>query len=153
MLLVLYSILNDFNTLNRFEAVPVDQNFPLGVKTTYRRYSEEVEAVPEIKMYPNAPCGFREEFCEVHWYPEKKPATATTPEQPAGMYFMSEYPKCDSIQPDGFEEGSRKQFEDTFRKISEVFGPGVVRKWTDFSKDVPQSDSVIDYVTEHPEKL
>ena len=75
----------------RFEAVPVDAFFPLGVKLTYRRYSEMEAPVPELKMTPLAPCGFREEFCDVSWFPEKKPATATEPEQQEGMYIMSKY--------------------------------------------------------------
>ena len=108
--------------------------------------------VPEIKKTPLAPCGFREEFCDVSWFPEKKPATATEPEQPEGMYLMSKYPMSD-IKPDGFQAGSRAEFEETFRKIQDKFGPPIVREWTDFAKDVPESDSMTDYVAKHPDKL
>lgn len=123
------------------------------MKTSYRRYSEEENPVPEIRQFPSAQCGFREEFVDVVWYPQAKPATTTTEEQPAGMFIMSSYPTCESIRPDGFRAGSRIEFEETFRKVQQVFGPGVLRKWAEFAKDVPESDSVTEYIAKHPDSM
>ena len=47
----------------KFDAVAPCADFPLGVRTMYRRYASD--EVVEIKVKPDDQCGFREEFCQV----------------------------------------------------------------------------------------
>eukprot|EP01036_Dinobryon_divergens_P034074 gene34074-44025_t len=81
-----------------FEAVPVDvDNFPLGVKTTYRRYS--ADEVIEIKPDADDECGFQEYCVESRTYPLATEGSETQPARPAGMYLLRSMPTPDKIKP------------------------------------------------------
>ena len=101
--------------------------------------------VPVIKETPIAPCGFCEEFCDVSWFPEYKPPTATEPEQQeAGQSTQS------MTQTSWIPGWQSCRIQGNVQKDS---GPPIVREWSDFTKDVPDSDCVTDYVTKHTDKL
>eukprot|EP01041_Mallomonas_annulata_P017024 gene17024-35278_t len=134
------------------EAVPVDvDNFPLGVKTTYRKYS--ADEVIEIKPDADDECGFQEYCVESKTYPLAIEASETQPARPAGLYLLRTMPTPDEIKPIGFKEGSRVMFEKTMAAVAKSKLPQcVIDEWKEFAKEVPESDDVHQYLEKFPDR-
>ena len=82
----------------KFEQHVVCDNFPLGVKTTYRAYC--ADRVKEITTDHGKRYGFNCQDVAVQWFP------AATENEPAGMYLLQRIPTGE-IKPEPFVEGSR----------------------------------------------
>jgi hypothetical protein len=83
-------------------ALKVCDDFPLGVKTSYRAFC--ADRVKEIVTDHNEKYGFRCQDVQVQWFPE---ATETAP---AGMYLLQSIPTGE-IKPEAFIEKSRAELD------------------------------------------
>ena len=99
---------------SRFQQVEASSDFPLGVKTTYRAYAQDI--ANEIVEDRCKDIGYACHSCHVKWFPE---AVSGTPE---GMYVLSKFP-ADTIKPDNFVPGSRDELERVLKKISNHYTP------------------------------
>jgi len=135
----------------RFEAVPLSEDFPLGVKTTYRRYAQD--KVIEIKQNVAAGCGFSEEYCDVSWFPAAKEAENGLPARPEGMFLLKHLPDKESIKPKGFKDGSYAELCATLKKVKTELPPDAVNEWMEFAKCAPTCDDVGVYLDENPQAL
>jgi hypothetical protein len=148
----------------RFQQVEVSPDFPLGVKTTYRAYAQDV--VNEIVEDRSKEIGYACHSCHVQWFPE------AGPEGPAGMYLLSKFP-TDNIKPENFIAGSRDELEKVLKRVSNhytprpnvlhnplqhtlgvtptLFGDEIVAEWVHFVENIaPLSDDVNEYCATHP---
>ena len=79
------------------EATDDIENFPCGVKTTYRKYS----ATEVIEIIPSTQVGFSDRWVECPTYPLTK-----------------KLPNFSTIPPTPFKPGSRAVFEKTLNKVT-----------------------------------
>jgi hypothetical protein len=75
--------------------------------------------------------------------------------KPAGMYLLKEFPKARVIKPEEFIAGSRLELELVTEKFCQAYnsdaGLEYAKEWENFRDNIaPQSDSVEDYVRDHP---
>ena len=147
----------------RFQQVDACSDFPLGVKTTYRAYAQDV--VNEIVEDRSKEIGYACHSCHVKWFPEAEPGI------PEGMYVLSKFP-ADTIKPDNFVTGSRNELERVIKKVSKhytpkpnllqnplqtrlsttptLFGDEIVAEWVDFAENIaPLNDDATQYCTTH----
>lgn len=134
-----------------FEAVDDITHFPLGVKTTYRRYC--ANEVVEIVKNSDSPIGFAEQYVEVSSYPEAKPERDGIPSRPEGMYILQEFPRIDLILPMGFKQGSRAELDATLKKVKAILPDKAKEEWESFSELAPDSDDVNEYLRKFPNAM
>ena len=134
-----------------FEAVEDIINFPLGVKTTYRRYC--ANEVVEIVSKTDTPAGFVEQYVKVKSYPEAKLERNGIPARPEGMYILQELPSKEMILPTGFKQGSRAEFDSTLKKVRALLPEKSKKEWEEFSELVPDSDDVNEYLLKYPDAM
>jgi hypothetical protein len=126
------------------EAVDVSEQFPLGVKTTWRQYS--ADKVVRIVKDEKAECGFADEHLEVKRFPEAEPEKGIV----EGAYVLQSLPETGPV-PDAFVPESRAVLEKVVVGMKEMYrcDRAVVDEWVDFaSRIAPQSDDVNEYVAE-----
>lgn len=128
-----------------FEAVPRDINHRCGVHTEYRRYDQdEVFEIIDVDpiITPQYTTDFRVQFGEVLNQP-----TADNPNEFIG--FLKKYPTRE-IRPVGLYRNSSEWYQTkTLREIEEYFSKKnttVLSDWRSFSKKLPMSDNVRDYM-------
>ena len=135
----------------KFEAIEPSEHFPLGVKTTYRRYCAD-EVVEIIKTSENH-VGFMDQHVTVSSFPSAKSGEDGNPARPEGMYILQELPTKDAIQPTGFKAGSRAELENTIRKVKTTLPSCSQLDWEEFCKLAPKTDDVNDYLKEFPDAM
>ena len=147
-----------------FEKVDVCAAFPLGVKTLYRAYCQDV--VNEIVEDANFDLGYVRQTCQVEWFPKQ------TAEAPAGMFVLQRFPTGELL-PEPFVEGSRATLEHVTKRVISHFSPItksnnqpvqplvgssirrygdlIVAEWTNFTDNIaPVSDDAAEYCRENP---
>lgn len=134
-----------------FEAVDDITHFPLGVKTTYRRYC--ANEVVEIVKSSETPIGYVEQYVEVSSYPEAKPERDGIPARPEGMYILQEFPKKELILPTGFKQGSRAELDTTLKKVKAILPDKAKVEWERFAELAPDSDDVNEYLRKFPDAM
>ena len=142
----------------RFQKVEKSDNFPLGVKTTYRAYCRD--EVFLINTDDTKDCAFSCHNAKVRWFPQ---ASETEPE---GMYLLQSLPSGE-ILPEEFIPDSRKIVDDVLKKVISMYTPQVynaknserkrnychdiVDEWKHFADHLaPASDSASEYCETHP---
>jgi len=134
-----------------FQSVPVETDFPLGVKTTYRRYC--ADQVMEVERNDAFPCGFSSQQCQTVTYPVAKVANEDGRAQPEGMYILQKFPISDQIEPCAFKRGGRAEFDETMRKVRQVLQTPIINQWEEFSTNVPENDDAVLYLQQHPNSM
>lgn len=111
-----------------FESVEVDDEFPFGVKMTYRAFSENI--VYEIVESQANDIGFEPIRTIVGTFPE------------SGTWLLRAVPNR-TIKPAPFVNGSRNSLEKFLEKFKNDFQfsqPACVAEWEDFASQCPLSD-------------
>ena len=142
----------------RFQSVPKSDDFPLGVKTTYRAYCRD--EVFLINADDTKDCTFTCQNASVRWFPA---ASTTAPE---GMYLLQSLP-TGNIFPEAFIPDSRKIVDDVVKKVISTYTPGttnhanpeskrnycheIVDEWKDFADNIaPATNSAAEHCVAHP---
>jgi hypothetical protein len=130
-----------------FEKVPVSDDHPMGVKTTYRAYCQDefIEIVEDPECEKSL-CGLIPQRCEVHTHP--LPGEAP-------LNVIRSFPSGD-FAPSPFITGSRALTEALCKKMINQFAtskPKVAAEWQEFLDSSPQSDDAQEYVATHPESM
>jgi len=133
-----------------FEATNKNEHFPLGVKTTYRRYSS-TEDVAEIIVDKTVRGGFSELYCKSITYPLAKESEGNSPARPAGMYILKELPDFKDISPCGFKRGGRSEFVETLKQVKLKLPDSAIKDWDEFEQSVPEDDDVQRHLTKFPQ--
>ena len=129
-----------------FEEVPISEFFPVGVKTTYRKFSAASVVLIEEISAGRPEDGFTLLDAEVRIYPA---ATAT---RPAGFSMLTALPPSDAMfEPDPFVQGSRALLDACVAKAKNSFRcyPDVIAAWEEFAALAPSDDSAHTYCREH----
>ena len=157
----------------KFQAVQPCTDFPLGVKTTYRAYAQEVN---EIVSDSSKALGYAVHSCHVKWFPEAEEASGIV----EGMYILNKFPS-DPIIAESFVPNSRELLDNVCSKVSShytpaanifhrpiqqttmqqaadageedkiLYGDKIVAEWLDFLENIaPRSNDVNEYCEEHP---
>lgn len=130
-----------------FEAVDPTDDYPHGVKVTYRKFT--TDTVILVYEDDRHQYGFEYNKYRVHRHP--KPAKEGDPD---GMFLLSSLPDGTAeFVPQAFNQGSRKHLETIVRKISCEFNkiPGVAKEWKHWMDNVaPQTDCANDYCKDKP---
>jgi hypothetical protein len=123
--------------------------FPLGVKTTYRSHCKDKVILFEEDPDPEAIVPMEPVELHVHTLP--KPSA----ERPSGgMYILRRLPTA-PIKPGPFIQGSRDILDKALGAIAKEYtntNPQWITAWKEWANTAPESDSVQDYITTHPEK-
>ena len=129
-----------------FVAVDVSDNFPLGVKTTWRQYC--ADNVIRIVEDPKAECGFADEHLRVKAFPAAVPDENIV----EGAYLLQSLP-VGVPAPEPFEPESRAKLDKvvaSFKKMLQS-APDAIEQWESFANEhAPRSDDVGDYVADMP---
>lgn len=131
-----------------FEKVPVSDDHPMGVKTTYRAYCQDeyIEIVEDPECEKSL-SGLIPQRCEVHTHP--LPGEAP-------LNVIQSFPSG-NFAPSPFITGSRALTEALCKKMINQFSnskPKVAEEWQEFLDTIsPQSDDAQEYVEEHPESM
>ena len=144
----------------KFECVEVCDNFPLGVKTSYRAYC--ADRVKEIVTDHNEKYGFRCQDVQVRCIP------AASESEPAGMYLLQRIPEGE-IRPETFVDNARAELDRIVSRVQHQFTPGhtrlgvpptvnnlchgdaIVAEWIDFATNIaPVTDDANEYCTLSP---
>ena len=137
----------------KFEAVPVSEFFPLGVKTTYRRFS--CDEVVVIMSKKSEKCGFIEEWCEVQWFPEAwvqvKPDDP--PSRPAGFHILRASPDDDMLHLKAFKVGGHAELQYSLKKIRKTLPDKYHEEWDEFAALAPDSNDIHEYMEKNPSAL
>jgi hypothetical protein len=131
-----------------FESVPVDPiYFPLGVKVTYRMFSED--KVILLKQTCKHDTKLEPVNIDVITYPLADPSKNI----PAGFSILKRVP-TGQLQPAPFVENSTAVLKGVMKSIEKHFSvrkPSVVKEWQDWVTNVaPSSDDSGEYVLKHP---
>jgi hypothetical protein len=129
-----------------FEAVPVSQHFPCGVRAKYRKYT--ADEVIQIIANETTPGGFDVFDVDVRDYP------AATDVYPEGMHILSSLPENDTeFVPESFVSGSRQVLVDVVNAVAKKWGrtqPAILEDWIKFRDEIaPQSDDAAEYCRIH----
>ena len=131
------------------EAVTVCPEFPLGVKTMYRRAC--AESINEIVEDPRYPCGVYAQAADVFSFPQKDEEKGIMVD---GMYVLQSLPTEFPVAMP-FPDNSLHLMTAMLDKINNKFNGQndrtVVDAWVDFAaKDVPLTNDVEKHVLDHP---
>ena len=129
------------------EAVTPCQNFPLGVKTMYRRAS--AESIIEVIEHVGAKCGIYPQRADVFWFPQKNEADGVEVD---GMYLLQSLPNH-FPDPNPFPDNSLYQLQELLPKIHSKFvvnNKTVVDQWFEFANSAPQTNDVRKHVLDNP---
>ena len=141
----------------KFEAVAVSEHFPLGCRTTYRRYTRD-EAIL-IRKKEGETCGFIEEYCKIQWFPEateevqNKNGEVIQEARPAGFFLLQRLPDERIIRPQGFRAGGFADFHKTLERVRDELPEKNVAEWEEFAETAPDSDDVAEYLVKNPEAM
>lgn len=148
----------------RFEAVPVNNDFPLGAKATYRAFRSD--KVIEIKKKNKMQCtsdlgqltGLEPVTTVVRWEPSESRVPGM--ERVEGMYVLKAFPQMNngslhSIPPKDFDQDGIIQLNSLFRNsLSKIYPINSLLYiwWRDWiEKKMPNlAQSAEDYVQTHP---
>jgi hypothetical protein len=144
----------------KFEQHAICDDFPLGVKSSYRAYC--ADRVKEITTDHEKRFGFKCQDVSVKWFPE------ATESEPAGMYLLQRLP-TGILKAESFVEGSRKELERVVSRIQSHYAPTkhgvgalpdvgnmchgdpIVAEWFDFAANIaPLTDDVDEYCQHEP---
>lgn len=131
-----------------FDAVPISDYFPCGVRTTYRKFSADMVVLIEEETAGRPENCFIIKDAEVHTYP--KP---TADGAPAGFSMLTALPPDTAMfEPDAFVHGSRAVLDAVVAKVKTFFRnqPDVVAEWVAFADAAPLGDCAQAYCREHP---
>jgi hypothetical protein len=131
-----------------FESCAVDAKyFPLGVKTTYRAFSEK--KVVLIRQTQAHACGLEPFEVDIKTFPEADPKTGA----PAGFSVLKSVP-TGILEPAQFVQGSKAMLDAVYLSIVRHFKitkPLVVQDWKDWiDNEAPKSDDSGEYCATHP---
>lgn len=143
----------------KFEAVPRSDQFPIGVKTSYKAYASDA-FVYEFKFssvedadIPEVPLKVQKLFCE--WQP-KQEGQRELGVRHDGLFILRSFP-LGPIVPDDFKAGHRKVFDDCMRVLAEPKWLGystsgnssrqMISDWNTFASTYPETDSVGHHVS------
>jgi len=131
-----------------FEKVELTEQFPCGVKTTYRAYS--ADSVIEIIDDENEELKVKVRNVQVNTFPTAEANQCGT----NGMYIMQSFPKYKLLQSVPFPKGYMKnnklftmidQFSKFMSDIKKYFSktqPHIVAEWEQFENRVPDTNAV-----------
>jgi hypothetical protein len=138
------------------EATDDHENFPLGVRTTYRKFSsDEVYLIVnkntvqwEGGVAPESPLDLIPMRCYVTTKPK---AEDNQNGRPAGLFVLERLPRG-SLLPAVFEPGIPQKLRNVVAWANIFWGSNdllrdFVDDWTDFQKLFPQTDSVEEYLS------
>ena len=105
----------------RFERTEKCKDFPLGVKTTYRKYAGDnaLEIVHEEGTTDKL-VNLTVRQVEVSWYPSLKIGPNGDVIEPEGMYILQSLPEG-SLKPKGFVSGSKSIFDTVFNSVKRAY--------------------------------
>ena len=141
----------------KFEAVQVSEHFPLGCKTTYRKYTQDEAII--IRKKEGEKCGFIEEYCKICWFPEEleevknDEGVVTQEAQHAGFFLLQRLPDERVIRPQGFRAGGIDEFRKTLKRVRKELPEKNVAEWEEFAAFAPDSDDVCEYMVKNPEAM
>ena len=141
----------------KFEAVQVSEHFPLGCKTTYRRYTQD-EAIL-IRQKEGETFGFIKEYCKIQWFPEELQEVKNDrgeviqEAQHAGFFLLLRLPDERVIRPQGFRAGGFEELKKTRRRVRKELPEKNVAEWEEFAALAPDSDDVTEYLVKNPEAM
>ena len=147
----------------KFDAVEVNTDFPLGVRTMYRAYCSDkvIEFVKKPKEQCLSPIGQRNGLephtLLVSWGPERQ-STLTPDKKALGFYILQKIPYCDpgkTILPKEFEKNSLASFAKTVREAKSKFTDRaeIVEAWERWEKKIisgVEDWTAAQYATEKP---
>jgi hypothetical protein len=130
-----------------FEAVPVSEYFPCGVRTTYRKFASDSVILIE-QMCPGDPqSSFSVKNVETVTYP------LADEQYPAGFSMLTSLPPSNrKFEPDSFTMGSRALLNSVVSKCKSQFrnSPDIVQQWEAFSLIAPADDNAQAYCDLNP---
>jgi hypothetical protein len=130
-----------------FEAVPMSESFPCGVKTTYRKFSADSVILIE-QISPGDPhSSFSVKNVETVTYP------LADGQHSAGFSMLISLPPVDRMfEPDSFTMGSRALLDSVIAKCRTQFrnSPDIVQQWEAFGLIAPADDSAQAYCNLNP---
>ena len=140
----------------KFEAVQVSEHFPLGCRTTYRRYTQD-EAIL-IRQKEGVTCGFIEEYCKIQWFPEelqevKNDRGEVIQGTICWLFLLLRLPDERVIRPQGFRAGGFEELKKTLRRVRKELPEKNVAEWEEFAALAPDSDDVTEYLVKNPEAM
>ena len=123
-----------------FDAVPISNDFPHGVKTQYRAFAcdKVYEILPDSS--DSTGIGYSPILTTVKAFPDN------------GMYLLKQLP-TNSIEPAHFIVGSKAELDKTVVKFNRTFHnmTKYLEEWKDFSDRIaPANDNVRDYLVRCP---
>lgn len=131
-----------------FDAVPISNYFPCGVRTTYRKFSADMVVLIEEETAGRPENGFIVKDAEIHTYPK-----ATANGAPAGFSMLTALPPDNAMfEPDPFVLGSRAVLDAAVAKVKRFFRnqPDVIAEWVAFADAAPKSDCAQAYCNDNP---
>jgi len=147
----------------RFLAVPVDDLFPFGCKTTFRAYS--ADQVVEFVKKPKAQClskvgrytGLEPVTLYCRWYPTRE----CDMNRPGieGLYLLTKLPTCNVsigsvMTPCAFEPGSCKEMKDCVVEVHRRWQTSdtranIITSWDTWAREfAPINDDALQYVAD-----
>lgn len=130
-----------------FEAVDVSEHFPLGCKTTYRAYSQDLVVEIYQEETPNMPgINLMARSCQVRTYPEGDSTNGT----PAGMFILYKLPPPDrQVEAMQLVFNSRALLDEVvvdIEKSYQKFQPKIVEDWKTWATTfAPENDDVTSF--------
>ena len=131
------------------EEVAVSEEFPLGVRTTYRTHCRNNVVLFEDDESPNATVPLRPVDVKVHTHPRP------TEERPSGGLFILQRLPTAPLRPVPFKSGSNIFLGRVMACIKKHYSnnnPQWVSDWEAWRADAPTSDDSQEYIAAHPEQ-
>ena len=129
------------------EEVDSSDEFPLGVRTTYRAFTKDTAIVLKEDKSPTALVPLEPFEVTVHSHPlpsEERPS--------GGLYVLQRLPSK-PIRPAPFIIGSSKYLSEVMAKVKSQYGlnnPHIVEQWEEWCSQAPDTDDVQEYINSHP---
>ena len=131
------------------EEVQVSEEFPLGVRTTYRSHCRDKVILLEEDKDPDATVPLEPVDVTVHTHP--KPC----PERPSGgMFILQKLPSA-PLKPVPFIMGSNAYLERVMASVKKHYATTNskwVADWEEWRAGAPTSDSSQEYLAAHPDQ-
>ena len=126
------------------------EQFPLGCKTTYRKYTQD-EAIL-IRQKAGGMFGFMVEYYQVQWYPgefkevKNDEGEVIQEAQHAGFSLLPRLPDEHVIRPQGFRAGGFEELRKTLIRVRKELPETNVAEWEEFAALASDSDDVCEYL-------
>jgi len=139
-----YSVFKETDTQLqfKFEFVGRSEQFPMGVKTSYRAFCcDEVIELNEVFSNNPLDSGFQPVMTEVKWQPDHNNEL---------LEVLVDIPNLDFISS-GFVNGSRVKLNNTIRDIEHYFTKrlDIIKEWHSFDSIMPKSDFATPYAVDY----